>query len=53
VTYTLVPVEALAPADVDRVRRIYEAGFAPHLRTGFGSLTIRRREGGGVRVAPR
>jgi 2-(1,2-epoxy-1,2-dihydrophenyl)acetyl-CoA isomerase len=43
--YELEPVEALGPAGADEVRRIYEGGFAPHLRSGFASLTTEREPG--------
>jgi GNAT superfamily N-acetyltransferase len=45
VTYDLVPVEGLRPADVERVRDIYEAGFPAWLRADFGSLLEGRRPG--------
>jgi GNAT superfamily N-acetyltransferase len=43
--YHLVPADALPPADVERVRRIYESSFAPHLRAEFRSLLDGRRPG--------
>ena len=43
--YELEPVDALGPAGTDEVRRIYEGGFAPHLRSGFASLTTGREPG--------
>ncbi|MBV9793411.1 MAG: GNAT family N-acetyltransferase [Actinobacteria bacterium] len=43
--YALEPVEALDPARTGEVRRIYEDGFAPHLRSGFATLTTEREEG--------
>jgi GNAT superfamily N-acetyltransferase len=45
VTYRLRPVEELAPADLDYVRRIYEDGFPPHQRSDFGSVTAGREPG--------
>jgi 2-(1,2-epoxy-1,2-dihydrophenyl)acetyl-CoA isomerase len=45
VSYDLIPAEVLPPADVERVRRIYESGFAPHLRAEFPSLLDGRRPG--------
>jgi GNAT superfamily N-acetyltransferase len=45
VTYSLVPVEGLRRADVERVRRIYEAGFPARLRADFGSLLDGRLPG--------
>jgi GNAT superfamily N-acetyltransferase len=43
--YALEPVDQLDPGRVDEVRRIYEDGFAPHLRAGFASLTTEREDG--------
>jgi hypothetical protein len=43
--YRLVPVEGLGPADVERVRAIYEAGFPVWLRADFGSLLAGRQPG--------
>jgi GNAT superfamily N-acetyltransferase len=43
--YRLVPVEGLGPADVGRVRDIYETGFPEWLRAGFGSLLAGRQPG--------
>jgi GNAT superfamily N-acetyltransferase len=40
--YALEPVDDLDPAQVNRVRGIYEDGFAPHLRAGFATLTSGR-----------
>jgi GNAT superfamily N-acetyltransferase len=44
-TYSLEPVEALGPAAVADVRRIYEEGFPPHQRADFADLTDRRQDG--------
>ena len=43
--YRLVPVEGLGPADAERVRAIYEAGFPVWLRADFGSLLAGREPG--------
>jgi GNAT superfamily N-acetyltransferase len=43
--YRLTPVQTLGPAAVDDIRRIYESGFAPHLRAGFDSITSHREPG--------
>lgn len=43
--YALEPVEALDPAAVDAVRRIYEEGFPDHLRADFTRLTDQREDG--------
>jgi GNAT superfamily N-acetyltransferase len=43
--HALEPVEALDPAAVDAVRRIYEDGFPDRLRAGFASLTDEREPG--------
>jgi GNAT superfamily N-acetyltransferase len=43
--YQLVPVEGLGPADVERVRAIYEGGFPDWLRADFGSLLGGRQPG--------
>jgi GNAT superfamily N-acetyltransferase len=43
--YALEPVEALDPAAVDAVRRIYEEGFPDRLRASFASLTDEREDG--------
>ena len=43
--YELKPVEALGPGGAGAVRRIYEEGFAPHLRSDFTSLTAGREDG--------
>jgi GNAT superfamily N-acetyltransferase len=45
VAYTLEPVEALWSAEIDDVRRVYESGFAPHLRADFSTLTSQRQPG--------
>jgi GNAT superfamily N-acetyltransferase len=45
VAYTLEQVEALGSAEIDDVRRVYESGFAPHLRAGFASITSQRQPG--------
>ena len=37
--YALEPVDDLDPGRAGEVRRIYEDGFAPHLRADFASLT--------------
>jgi hypothetical protein len=42
--YALEPVDDLDPGRVDAVRRIYEDGFAPHLRADFASLTSERED---------
>ena len=44
-SYALEPVDDLDPARVQEVRRIYEDGFAPHLRAGFATLTSGREPG--------
>jgi GNAT superfamily N-acetyltransferase len=43
--YVLEPVESLGAEGTGQVRRIYEDGFAPHLRAGFASLTTGREDG--------
>lgn len=43
--YELEPVESLHAEGAAQVRRIYEDGFAPHLRAGFASLTTGREAG--------
>jgi GNAT superfamily N-acetyltransferase len=43
--YRLVPADGLQPADVERVRDIYEAGFPAWLRADFGSLMAGRQPG--------
>jgi GNAT superfamily N-acetyltransferase len=43
--YRLEPVEALGPAAMAGLRRIYEEGFPPHQRAGFDAVTGQRREG--------
>jgi GNAT superfamily N-acetyltransferase len=43
--YELVPVESLSAEGAAQVRRIYEDGFAPHLRAGFDSLITGREAG--------
>jgi GNAT superfamily N-acetyltransferase len=43
--YALVPLDTLAPAAVGRVRRIYEDGFAAHLRSDFSALSTEREDG--------
>jgi GNAT superfamily N-acetyltransferase len=43
--YTLEPVDGLGPGDTAGVRRIFEDGFAPHLRSEFGTLTTGREPG--------
>jgi GNAT superfamily N-acetyltransferase len=43
--YALEPVEALDPAAVDAVRRIYDEGFPDRLRADFTSLTDQREDG--------
>ena len=43
--YTLVPVDDLDAAGRAGVRRIFEDGFAPHLRSEFGTLTSGREPG--------
>ena len=43
--YTLEPVDDLGPGDIAGVRRIFEDGFAPHLRSEFGTLTTGREPG--------
>ncbi|HEY2281712.1 MAG TPA: GNAT family N-acetyltransferase [Streptosporangiaceae bacterium] len=40
--FTLEPVDDLDPGRASAVRRIYENGFAPHLRAEFASLTTDR-----------
>ena len=42
--YALEPVDDLDPARVSEIRRIYEDGFAPHLRADFASLTTGRED---------
>jgi hypothetical protein len=42
--YALEPVDDLDPGRVSAVRRIYEDGFAPHLRADFASLTSGRED---------
>ena len=42
--YALEPVDDLDPRRVSEVRRIYEDGFAPHLRADFASLTTGRED---------
>jgi Acetyltransferase (GNAT) family len=42
--YALEPVDDLDPGRVSEVRRIYEDGFAPHLRADFASLTSGRED---------
>jgi Acetyltransferase (GNAT) family len=42
--YALEPVDDLDPGRVSEVRRIYEDGFAPHLRAGFASLISERED---------
>ena len=42
--YALEPVDDLDPGRVSEVRRIYEDGFAPHLRADFASLTTGRED---------
>jgi GNAT superfamily N-acetyltransferase len=42
---TLEPVETLGSTEIDDVRRIYESGFAPHLRAEFSSITSQRQPG--------
>jgi GNAT superfamily N-acetyltransferase len=44
-TYRMTPVETLSPASIDDVRRIYETGFAPHLRVDFPVLVGERAPG--------
>jgi GNAT superfamily N-acetyltransferase len=43
--YTLEPVERLSLEATGTVRKIYEGGFAPHLRADFGELTTGRQPG--------
>jgi GNAT superfamily N-acetyltransferase len=43
VAYSLEPVETLGSTVIDDIRRIYETGFAPHLRADFSSITSERR----------
>jgi GNAT superfamily N-acetyltransferase len=43
--YTLDPVEALTASEARDLRRIYEGGFAPHLRADFAELTTGREDG--------
>ena len=45
VAYTLEPVEALGSAEIDDIRRVYESGFAKHLRAGFSTITSQRQPG--------
>jgi GNAT superfamily N-acetyltransferase len=42
--YALEPVDDLDPGRLSEVRRIYDDGFAPHLRAGFASLTSERED---------
>jgi hypothetical protein len=42
--YALEPVDDLDPGRLGAVRRIYEDGFAPHLRADFASLTSERED---------
>src|ERR1700733_12576377 len=42
--YALEPVDDLDPGRVSEIRRIYEDGFAPHLRADFASLTTGRED---------
>jgi hypothetical protein len=42
--YALEPVDDLDPGRVSELRRIYEDGFAPHLRADFASLTTGRED---------
>jgi hypothetical protein len=42
--YALEPVDDLDPGRVSAVRRIYEDGFAPHLRADFASITSGRED---------
>ena len=42
--YALEPVDNLDPGRVCELRRIYEDGFAPHLRADFASLTTGRED---------
>jgi GNAT superfamily N-acetyltransferase len=44
-SYRLLPVEDLRPAEAEHVRRIYEDGFPPHQRADFRSLTAGREPG--------
>jgi GNAT superfamily N-acetyltransferase len=44
-SYRLLPVEELRPAELEHVRRIYEDGFPPHQRAGFRSVTAGREPG--------
>jgi GNAT superfamily N-acetyltransferase len=41
-TYRLEPADDLDAGRTNQVRRIYEGGFAPHLRAGFSSLVAER-----------
>jgi len=43
--FSLTPVETLGSAGIDDIRRIYETGFAPHLRADFSSITSQRQPG--------
>jgi GNAT superfamily N-acetyltransferase len=43
--YTLESVEALSPAAMARLRRIYEDGFPPYQRAGFDAVTGQRQDG--------
>jgi ribosomal protein S18 acetylase RimI-like enzyme len=43
--YVLTRLETLDAAAVDRVRDIYEEGFAPHLRSDFSTLSTGREDG--------
>ena len=45
VAYSLEPVETLGSSEIDDIRRVYESGFAPHLRAGFDSITSQREPG--------
>jgi GNAT superfamily N-acetyltransferase len=42
--YALEPVDDLDPGRVSAIRRIYEDGFAPHLRADFASLSTGRED---------
>ncbi len=43
--YWLEPVEALSPAAMAGLRRIYEEGFPPQQRADFAAVTSQRRRG--------
>ena len=43
--YTLEPVEALSPAAMAGLRRIYEEGFPPDQRADFADVTSQRQPG--------